>query len=106
MTVEEIRSAKAALRKKYKEIRANISDKQYKSDIIANSVLSSMSYKYCNTLLCYYSAGEEVSTLKLIEKAISDGKEVYLPKTYGKGIMKFFKVTDISLLKDGKTPGI
>ena len=102
MTTQDIRIAKNALRKKYKQIRDDIQNKAEKEKAIFENLISSMSYKYCKKILTYSSLGSEVDTFCIIQKALDDGKDVYLPKSYSDGIMKFFKVTALDDLINGK----
>ncbi|MBQ4283294.1 MAG: 5-formyltetrahydrofolate cyclo-ligase [Lachnospira sp.] len=59
--------------------------------------------EFCNEkkVLVYVSYNEEVDTWELIERCLSLGKEVYVPKVYGETI-KFHKINSFSLLKAGK----
>ncbi len=101
MTTQEIRNKKNALRKQYKKIRADISDKDVKSCQIAENLLASMSYKYAKTVLIYSAKTDEPDTVQIAEAALRDGKRVYFPKSYSDGIMKFFRVSLLSELTDG-----
>ena len=49
-------------------------------------------YADCEILLTYVSVREEHDTRPLIERALSDGKRVFAPKTYAGGNMTFFRV--------------
>ncbi len=102
MTTQEIREYKASLRAKFKQVRNSCDNRPQKSASITEKLLSSMSYKYCNDILLYFSKGDEVDTSAIFEKAISDGKNVYFPKTYANGIMKFFKISSLSELIPAK----
>lgn len=99
MTTQEIRAQKSVIRNQYKEIRKNCDKKHEKSLSIAEKVLSSMSYKYAKDILLYFSKGDEVETRAIFEKALSDGKNIYFPKTYSGGIMKFFRVSSLNELE-------
>ena len=99
MTTQEIRAQKSAIRSRYKEIRKNCDKKSEKSSSIAQKVLSSMSYKYSKDILLYFAKDNEVETREIFEKAFSDGKNIYFPKTYSGGIMKFFKISSLDELE-------
>lgn len=103
MTIQEIRAAKSALRKKYKKIRSEAvaSEKDALDRTLTKTVLSSMSYKYCKTILMFASFGDEPSTWKIANKALSDGKRVFFPKCYNGGIMKFFRIYSLDELSEG-----
>jgi 5-formyltetrahydrofolate cyclo-ligase len=74
MTIGEIRAKKNALRKKYKKIRVEITSEN-KSGLdlaMTQTVLSSMSYKYCKTLLLFSSFGDEPDTTEIAKKALAE----------------------------------
>ena len=48
----------------------------------------------------YYPVGSEILTQDIIQELLSDGKEVFLPKVFGKYI-EFRKITDFSSLEKG-----
>lgn len=93
MTTQEIRKSKAIIREKYKNIRKDCDNNSEKSLAITKKILSSMSYRYCKDILLYCSKSDEVDTSFIFEKALSDGKNVYFPKTFENGIMRFYKVS-------------
>ena len=95
---------KAALRL---EIKAR--EKELAEEYIAESderifsrVLSLPEYEKCVELFCYFSSGREVSTRKLIKKALSDGKTVALPEAMSGGAMIFRRIRDTDSLCQGK----
>jgi len=108
MTIGEIRAKKNALRKKYKKIRAEIvSENKAGLDLaMTRTVLSSMSYKYCKTLLLFSSFGDEPDTSEIAKKALADGKRVFYPKSYDGGIIKFYKVNSMDELSESGMFGI
>lgn len=108
MGTVEIRAAKTALRKKYKKIRADItsSEKSGLDSAITDIVLGSMSYKYAKTILLFSSVGSEPDTDHIAVKALADGKRVFYPKTYEGGIMKFYRINDLSDLQKDTRFGI
>ena len=108
MTIGEIRAKKNALRKKYKKIRVEITSEN-KSGLdlaMTQTVLSSMSYKYCKTLLLFSSFGDEPDTSEIAKKAFADGKRVFYPKSYEGGIIRFFKVNSMDELSESGMFGI
>ena len=61
---------------------------------IAERLFAMNEYKNAGTVLSYASFRSEVMTDEINKRIISDGKKLYLPKTYVKeGIIKFFLVT-------------
>ncbi len=84
---------KITLRKKYLNIRKNITNKEEKSLTICNKILQNDNFKKSNIIALYYSAGSEVITTKLIEKCLALGKTVCLPKVIGEHQMMFYKVS-------------
>ena len=104
MTTLQIRQAKAVIREEYKEKRALLSDKikQNSTRLISMYLLESVSYKYCKNILIYSAKKNEVDTYIIANRALEDKKNVYFPKSYPKGLMRFFKVTDIDALHSGK----
>ena len=69
-------------------------------------MLSSVSYKFCKTIILFNSIGDEPYTLDIAQKALDDGKRVFFPKTYNGGIMKFFRVNSLDELCDNGKFGI
>ncbi|GHU45649.1 hypothetical protein FACS1894120_0870 [Clostridia bacterium] len=59
-------------------------------------------YADCETLLTYVSTEFEPDTRSLITHAVSDGKAVFVPRTYSAGLMNFFRVRDLSELTAGR----
>ena len=108
MTIGEIRAKKNALRKKYKKIRAEIvsENKNELDSAMTQAVLSSMSYKFCKTVLLFCSFGDEPDTSEIAKKALDDGKRVFYPKSYEGGIIKFFRVNSMEDLSEKGMFGI
>ena len=104
MTTQEIRDTKKEIRKINKQKRAELS-REIKAELdqkILGFVENSVSYKYADVVLMFCPTDEEINILPLFEKARKDGKRVAFPKCFSQGIMKFFYVDDLSLLKEGK----
>ncbi|WP_195954078.1 5-formyltetrahydrofolate cyclo-ligase [Clostridium saudiense] len=71
------------LRKEMLKIRDDIEvvlKKQY-DDIIFKRLINSDNYKNSNKIFTYISFGSEVDTKEFIKYALSDNKEIYVPKT-------------------------
>lgn len=90
---------KSELRKLYVEIRDNIKNKNMKSNIIFNKLISLDEYKSANVIAIYKSFRSEVDTTKIIEFSL-DKKIVCLPKIEN-NIMRFYKINGLSELKIG-----
>lgn len=72
---------KASLRSFYKEERKKISDKGEKSLKIAEKISKMDIYKNSKVIMLFYPKENEVDTLHLFKKAISDNKTVVFPVT-------------------------
>lgn len=104
MTSEILRQKKTNLRRESLDIR-NAIDKDLRleySKKICNNILSSFAYRFSQNILMFYPIKSEPDVLEVFEKAIKDGKNVYFPKTFEKGVMEFYKVENLSELFDGK----
>ena len=94
---------KSDLRKKYSELRKQITNKTFKDTLICSSVINSKLFCDAEEILCYYPIKDEISTLEIIASAINSGKRLYLPVcTADKGVMRFYRITSPNELKTGK----
>lgn len=61
-------------------------------------------YDKCQNILIYASYKSEVSTIEIIEKALSDGKKVFCPKVLSlkNGHMEFYRIRDIKEMVTSK----
>ena len=75
---------KNLLRKRYKEIRKEIINKEEKSKIITNQIINSDIYINSKVIALYSSLPQEVNTNELIKKSLEDKKIVVLPKVIDK----------------------
>lgn len=104
MSTEQIRNDKREIRKVNKQRRVEM-DKAAKAELdrrICDYIIDSVSFKYADVLLMFCPTEQEIDILPLFEEAVRLGKKVAFPKCYGKGIMKFYYVSDLSQLKAGK----
>ncbi len=93
---------KSELRKKFRELRKNITDKEEKDSLICSSFLNSKLYINSNQILCYSSLNGEISTDIIIEKALKDKKKVALPVCDDlNGNMSFYYIESLSDIKVG-----
>lgn len=102
--------SKISSRKHFREIRDSIVNTSDLSDDIFFRLTDSDLYKSADAVLAYWSVASEVSTQKIIEKALSDSKRVALPKCIdSKGNMEFYYISSTSDLSEGmygiKEPG-
>lgn len=104
MSTEQIRNDKREIRKINKQKRAELQDiiKSERDAKICKAIIDSVSFKYADTLLMFCPTNQEINILPVFEAAMKSGKRVAFPKCYAKGIMKFYYVDDLSLLKEGK----
>ena len=72
---------KKELRRIFKQKRAEITDKREKSIKITEKFIKTEIYKNAKTIMLFYPLEDEVNTLFIFEKAISDGKRVVFPVT-------------------------
>lgn len=103
-SVQDIRAEKQELRTLNLRKRAEI-DACFRLECdkkIEELLLKSASYRYTKKILLYASAKGEPDTMNFASKAILDGRELYFPKSYAKGVMRFFKVSDLGKLTAGK----
>ena len=72
---------KGQLREKYIEKRKSIDpeEKKARDQIICDTVLSSISYRYAKNVLMYYPKASEIDVRPIMEKALADGKRVAFP---------------------------
>lgn len=86
------------------ERRNAISDKDREqcSFEIEKKVRQQEWYRQSDIVLSYVSFRSEVSTEKINEWILEDGKQLFLPRTYAdRHCIEFYRVTDLSLLSAG-----
>lgn len=69
-----------------------------RSEALCSMVLASDAYRNAETLYGYLPFNQEVRTLPLLRQAMQDGKQVALPKCYGKD-MRFILMNDLSRIQ-------
>lgn len=93
---------KNELRRKYRELRKSIDNKNQKDFDICLNFLNSDLYKNSKQILCFSSLDGEISTDLIISQTLKDGKALALPAcTDGCGNMRFYKVKSIDELISG-----
>lgn len=101
--VTDIRVVKQNLRKKYRDIRRNmtINQKQNYDNLIYEKMINFYRYQKAEVLLCFVSTDIEVDTIKLINHAFENGKRVAVPKCLDKnGNMEFFLINSLDELQE------
>ena len=63
-----------------------------KSLIIQEKFLNSELYRASENICCYIDFRNEVKTDMLIQKALEDEKNVYIPKIFSDNTMEFFQI--------------
>lgn len=97
-----INRSKKTLRSEYKALRNSVTDREVKSDKIYQLLTDSNFYNDADTVLLYWSVGSEVITHRMIDKVLSDGKKLALPKCIDAfGNMLFYYVSSADELIDG-----
>lgn len=96
--------SKEKVRKKAVETRDSIDEesRQQKSEEIVKNILVADWFKEADIVLSYHAFRSEVEVDALNQAVLTQGKKLYLPKTYVKEKqIRFFEITDLSKLKRG-----
>jgi len=95
-------SKKSSLRKVLLEKRDNTSDDLMKiaSKQIHRNLKKISEFRLANNIGSYYPIGSEVPTQDIMQEALSNGKEILLPKVIGEEI-EFRKIKDFGDLEKG-----
>ncbi len=94
---------KQELRKKLKK-RRNTLTEEYRKDAdrqICRYVISLPEYREAETIFCYVGTEEEINTRPVLERILSDGKRLGVPRCIGKGVMEVRMVSHLDQLKPG-----
>ncbi|MBQ3794498.1 MAG: 5-formyltetrahydrofolate cyclo-ligase [Lachnospiraceae bacterium] len=86
--------SKSALRQSMLKLRdtALATDRENWSHKIKQNITRIPEYENARAIFLYSSIGSEVDTDKLIDLALEDGKEVYLPKVVSDRHMEFYRI--------------
>ena len=87
---QELRST---VRNRKKELSPE--DIACRSELLCRMVLDTDAYRTANTIYGYLPFNQEVDLTLLLKQAMADGKQVALPKCYGKE-MRFILIQDLS----------
>ena len=98
----DVRGIKSNLRSRYMELRRELSPqtKALLDSGVFDRIIRLRQYRNANIVITYVSKDIEVDTLKLIEKAIDDGKTVAVPKCVkGTRNMDFYCIHSLDMLE-------
>lgn len=75
-------SNQSAIRQHYLLLRRNISAQQLQqaSQSVCQQILNSQHYEDAQHIAAYFSVGNEINLSTLIQQAVQDGKQIYLPR--------------------------
>ncbi|MBQ9942230.1 MAG: 5-formyltetrahydrofolate cyclo-ligase [Christensenellaceae bacterium] len=96
---------KAQLRREFLQKRKSMTKEQVDAGSFAvfSAIKAHPSLQKAKSVFCYLSYGNEVDTHSIIAWLWQQGKEVYVPKTYGGGIMQAVRITqETPLVADKK----
>ena len=93
---------KSEIRRFTKNLRREMNKDQINeiSDKIFENLINLDLYKNARSIFVYVSMDKEISTEKIIDKALEDGKEVYVPYLHNK-TMQARKLESLDALVDG-----
>ena len=99
---QNIQAAKKALRREVLQRREKLSeDTRTKAALLLTErILGHQWYYLSNRILSFVSYGSEICTTEILENALQDGKEVYVPKVEGRE-MQFYRIRSLTELKEG-----
>lgn len=92
---------KKLLRRKFSEIRENISDKSAKDSAIRERFMSMDIVAKADNILLYASFGSEIDTFSLARELAGIGRTISYPKSFKDGVMTFHSVSSPDELKKG-----
>lgn len=84
---------------KRKALPADLKE-QYSHEIVQH-FLESKEFQEAETILCYVSTTDEVSTVEVMENAWKLGKRIAVPKVLGTHEMEFFEIRNLKELHVG-----
>ena len=88
---------KNELRKKYKEIRKNVENRNEKNTLINDFLCNSDCFKNCDTVLFYAALSDEVNLDFSIKYAIDNNKKVALPVCIdNNGKMQYYYIDSLN----------
>lgn len=97
---------KPILRRKYREIRELVPDKETKSHTIFNKIINLPEYKNAQNIALYSNFSSEVDTRELIIYSLQQEKHIYLPKITTEHNMNFYRIKSLKELNSLNKYGI
>ncbi len=93
---------KKRLRKQILAVRDAMPQEMYRESCrqILETLLEMQSYRESDTILTYVNYRSEVRTTDLVNRALADGKRVFVPKVSGER-MDFYRITGMEALQEG-----
>lgn len=93
---------KAQLRREIRALKRAMTEEEIarKSETLAQKLFAHPLYQSARCIYGYLPYNQEVRTTPMLEKALSDGKRVAVPKVYG-DTMRFLYLTDLSQVEKG-----
>lgn len=93
---------KSEVRRRILKIRDSLTEEQKTraAFLLTERILGHQWYYLSDVILCYANYGSELSTMEIIQEALSAGKKVYLPRVEGND-MSFYRISDMSELVRG-----
>jgi len=93
---------KKFLRQQIKEKKKAMTEAEIEStsNVLAEKFYASAQYQNADTIYGYLPYNQEVRTVPILQRALSDGKRVAVPKVYGEE-MRFIYLTDLSQVEKG-----
>ena len=97
-----IREEKKLLRKEILSRRDALTEAERERGklLITERILGHQWYYLSDKILSFVSYGSEICTTEILENALQDGKEVYVPKVEGRE-MEFYRIRSLTELKEG-----
>ncbi len=84
---------KNIVRQKFKSIRKNISDREFKSEMIKEMLIQSDIWQQANKIALYLSFGSEVGTGKIVQQGFLEKKIIAAPITDNESFaMEFYQI--------------
>lgn len=96
----DIRQMKNDLRAEYKQRRSGMSasEKTALDDKISDIFLGSMSYRHATQILLYASTDDEISTERIFEASVKEGKTCYFPHCFENSKMEYYRADSLEEL--------
>ena len=101
--METIQQQKAALRRRLaaREQAMTRRERELSDRAIIDHVTRTEEYRRARTVFAFVGCGREIGTRALLERILSEGKELCVPLCTGPGRMECRRVRDLSVLRPG-----